>query len=114
MKDKKIGFIGLGNVGSKIAYNILKDKKFSLYVFDLNKTNLQKMEKLGADVSDSLKKISDNQVIFLCLPTSQDVEKIVIGNNSLSKYLKPNSFIIDMTTGEPAISRKIQKELSRA
>ena len=26
MKDKKIGFIGLGNVGSKIAYNILKIK----------------------------------------------------------------------------------------
>ena len=37
MKDKKIGFIGLGNVGSKIAYNILRKKNYSLYVFDLNK-----------------------------------------------------------------------------
>ena len=42
MRDKKIGFIGLGNVGSKIAYNILKNKNYSLYIFDLNKNTSKK------------------------------------------------------------------------
>ena len=49
----------------------------------------------------------------MCLPTSHDVEKIVLGKNSLSQFLKPNSFIIDMTTGEASISRKIQSLLSK-
>ena len=43
MKDKKIGFIGLGNVGSKIAYNILKNKNYSLFIFDLNKKTSKKL-----------------------------------------------------------------------
>ena len=42
MIDKNIGFIGLGNVGSKIAYNILQNKNYSLYVFDLNKKSSKK------------------------------------------------------------------------
>ena len=51
-------------------------------------------------------------MIFLCLPSSQEVEKIVLGDNSLSKFLKPHSYIIDMTTGEPSISRSIKEKLS--
>ena len=42
MKDVKVGFIGLGNVGSKIAENIIKNG-YDLYVFDLN---LKKSENL--------------------------------------------------------------------
>ena len=34
MNDKKIGLIGLGNVGSKIANNIL-DGGFKLFIYDL-------------------------------------------------------------------------------
>ena len=36
MNDKKIGLIGLGNVGSKIANNIL-DGGFKLFIYDLDK-----------------------------------------------------------------------------
>ena len=107
----KISFVGVGNMGGPLCERLLK--KYKTSVFDLNKTNLKKMENLGANISDSLKKVSDNQIIFLCLPNSQDVEKIVLGDNSLSHFLKPHSFIIDMTTGEPSVSRRIKKELSK-
>ncbi len=69
------------------------------------------MNKLGAITSPSLEELSNNRIIFLCLPTSEDVEKIVLGKNSLSQFLQPNSLIIDMTTGEASVSRKIQSLL---
>ena len=70
MKDKKIGFIGLGNVGSKIAYNILKNKNYSLYVFDLNKKKSKKLVSEGAILCNSIEELVFNVTVFItCLPT---------------------------------------------
>lgn len=49
--------------------------------------------------------------IFLCLPTSIVVEKVIYGESGLLETASKGSFIIDMTTGEPEISRKISKAL---
>ena len=106
---KKISFIGVGNMGGPLCERLLK--KYEVDVFDLNLTNLKKMNALGAITSTSLEGVSHNKIIFLCLPTSEDVEKIILGKNSLSKFLSPNTFIIDMTTGEASISRKIRSLL---
>ena len=57
MRDKNIGFIGLGNVGSKIAYNILRNKNYSLYVFDLNKETSKKLVSEGSILCNSIEKL---------------------------------------------------------
>ena len=106
---EKIGFVGVGNMGGPLCERLLK--KYKVNIFDLNPENSKKMNKLGALTSPSLKELSNNRIIFLCLPTSEDVEKIVLGKNSLSQFLQPNSLIIDMTTGEASVSRKIQSLL---
>ena len=41
MKDKNIGFIGLGNLGSRVANNILKSG-FNLFINDLDKKKSNK------------------------------------------------------------------------
>ncbi len=106
---EKIGFVGVGNMGGPLCERLLK--KYKVNIFDLNPENSKKMNKLGAITSPSLEELSNNRIIFLCLPTSEDVEKIVLGKNSLSQFLQPNSLIIDMTTGEASVSRKIQSLL---
>ena len=108
---EKISFVGVGNMGGPLCERLLK--KYKVDVFDLNPANLKKMKELGAITSRTLEEVANNKIIFLCLPTSKDVEKIVLGKNSLSRFLKPNSLIIDMTTGEASISRKIQSLLSK-
>ena len=108
---EKISFVGVGNMGGPLCERLLK--KYKVDIFDLNPTNSKKMHKLGAITSHSLEEVSNNKIIFLCLPTSQDVEKIVFGKNSLSQFLRPDSIIIDMTTGEPSISRRIKNKLSK-
>ena len=49
----------------------------------------------------------------MCLPTSHIVKEITIGSKGLVKYLKQGSTIIDMTTGEPSITREIETKLKK-
>jgi 3-hydroxyisobutyrate dehydrogenase len=107
---KKIGFIGLGNMGKPLAERLLK--KYRLYVYDLDTKNLKYFLDKGAVACSNPSDLARNTSrIFLCLPTSIVVEKVIYGESGLLETASKGSFIIDMTTGEPEISRKISKAL---
>ena len=107
---EKIGFIGLGNMGKPLAERLLK--KYQLYVYDLDTKNLKYFLDKGALACSNPSDLARNTSrIFLCLPTSIVVEKVIYGENGLLETASKGSFIIDMTTGEPEISRKISKAL---
>lgn len=107
---EKIGFIGLGNMGKPLAERLLK--KYQLYVYDLDTKNLKYFLDKGAVACSNPSDLARNTSrIFLCLPTSIIVEKVIYGENGLLETASKGSFIIDMTTGEPEISRKISKAL---
>jgi 3-hydroxyisobutyrate dehydrogenase len=107
---EKIGFIGLGNMGKPLAERLLK--KYQLYVYDLDTKNLKYFLDKGAVACSNPSDLARNTSrIFLCLPTSIIVEKVIYGENGLLETASKGSFIIDMTTGEPKISRKISKAL---
>ncbi len=106
----KIGFIGLGNMGRPLADRLIKN--YQLYAFDLNKNNLQYFTNKGAVACSSPSEVASNvKYIFLCLPTSKIVEAVVNGDNGLTVSAKRGAYIIDMTTGEPEITRKISNSL---
>ena len=107
---EKIGFIGLGNMGKPLAERLLK--KYQLYVYDLDTKNLKYFLDKGALACSNPSDLARNTSrIFLCLPTSIVVEKVIYGESGLLETASKGSFIIDMTTGEPEISRKISKAL---
>ena len=107
---EKIGFIGLGNMGRPLAERLLK--KYQLYVYDLEEENLNFFVSHGAIKCLSPSEIaSKTDRVFLCLPTSSIVEKVINGDKGILKTAKQNSFIIDMTTGEPEITRELSKNL---
>ena len=106
----KIGFIGLGNMGRPLADRLIK--KNQLYAFDLDKNNLQYFTNKGAVACSSPSEVASHvNHIFLCLPTSKIVESVVNGDNGLTVSAKRGAYIIDMTTGEPEITRKISNSL---
>ena len=107
---EKIGFIGLGNMGRPLAERLLK--KYQLYVYDLEEENLNFFISRGAIKCLSPSEVASNtDRMFLCLPTSSIVEKVINGDKGILKTAKQNSFIIDMTTGEPDITRELSKTL---
>ena len=106
----KIGFIGLGNMGKPLAERLIK--KYKLYTYDLEKSNLQYFTNKGAVACSSPSEIASKvKQIFLCLPTSSIVDAVVNGDNGLAISAEKGAYIIDMTTGEPEITRKISDKL---
>ena len=106
----KIGFIGLGNMGKPLAERLLLNNQ--LFVHDLNQKNLDYFTNKGAIACSTPSELASNTSrIFLCLPTSTIVEKIITGENGLLNSTTKGSFIIDMTTGEPEVTRKIAEIL---
>ncbi len=77
MNDKSVGFIGLGNVGSKIANNIIK-KGYSLYVHDANEETSKNLVFKGAIFCKSLDELVPNvSVLITCLPSPKSVKDVL-------------------------------------
>ena len=95
MKDKNIGFIGIGNVGCKIANNILNEG-FNLYIYDLDKKSSTYLVSKGAIWCDTLAELIKNVTVFItCLPSPNSVRDVI--SNSLLN-INQNHLWIEMST----------------
>ena len=65
----KIGFIGLGNVGSKLAGSLLRNK-FNLTVIDLDINLVKDFASKGSKTAKSPKELAEKvDLIITCLPS---------------------------------------------
>ena len=65
----KVGFIGLGNVGGKLAGSLLRNK-FDLTVIDLDSSLTKNFVVKGASTIDSPKELAQKvDLIITCLPS---------------------------------------------
>ena len=98
MNDTRIGFIGLGNVGSKIANNIIKNG-YKLYVNDLDESLSQTLVSKGAVFCKTLEElVSKVTVIITCLPTPASVKNVIL--NCIPHINKKHLWIEMSTTDE--------------
>ena len=74
----KIGFIGLGNVGSKLAESLFRNK-FDLTVYDLDKSVIDifkfKGIKIGSSVGELVKNVD---VVITCLPSPKICSDVML------------------------------------
>jgi len=74
---------------------------------------LNDLKKLGASVTDSLLQLAkENNTIMLTLPSSREVEQLILGKDGLLYNLKPGSVVIDLSTSLPSSTRMIATKLS--
>ena len=77
----KIGFIGLGNVGSKLAGSLLRNK-FDLTVRDLDHNLTKDFYDLGAKVASSAKELTEQvDLIITCLPSPKICAEVMEGQS---------------------------------
>ena len=106
MIDKNIGFIGLGNVGLKLANNI-NAEDFQLFIHDLDKNLSKELVNNGAIWSDSLSEIISKTSIFItCLPSPSSVKKVIF---NIIPLLSKNHLWIDMSTNDENEIIKLSK-----
>jgi len=109
-----IGYIGLGNMGTPLARRIRL--QHALAVYDMNRAAVQRMAVEGATAcADARELASRCDVIFLCLPTSNEVRDVLFGPNSdgsgIAHVVKPGTLIVDQTTGDPVATRAMAGQL---
>ena len=98
MIDHNIGFIGLGNVGSKLASNILY-AGYNLFIYDLDENTSNELVNKGAIWKNSVKDIIDNtSLIITCLPSPQAVTEVVEGESGMIDYINKKHLLIEMST----------------
>ena len=98
MIDQNIGFIGLGNVGSKLANSILQ-ANYNLFIYDIDKNTSNELVKKGAIWKNSVKDIVDNSsLIITCLPSPQVVSDVVEDNLGMIEYINNKHLWIEMST----------------
>ena len=109
----KIGFIGLGNVGGKLAGSLLRNK-FKLTVRDLDKDHTKDFQNKGAVIANSPKELAQQvDLIITCLPSPKICAEVMEGNDGVIAGISKNKIWLEMsTTDESEIKRlgKLVKE----
>ena len=117
MKNQEIniiGFIGLGVMGNSMCKNLLQNKKWSIMVKDLNKTKEEDLQNHGATIASNLKNIFEkSDVIITCLPGGGFVNEMYFGEQNIISLIKPNQYIVDMSTSQPDLMVKLNAEIKK-
>ncbi len=108
-----LGFIGLGAMGMPMARNLLR-KGFRVTVVRHRDPDAPAaLAALGAGVVASPVELDGRaDVVILMLPTSREVEEVVLGAGGLAGVLRPVQTIVDMGTSDPASTRRIAAALA--
>jgi 4-hydroxybutyrate dehydrogenase/sulfolactaldehyde 3-reductase len=100
-QSQRIGFIGLGRMGQPMASNLHK-KGFELLVYDPNPSAVDALKQLGARAAIDIPEIARaSDIIITMVPSSAEVEAIVLGPEGLLAHGRAGQIIIDMTTVGP-------------
>jgi 3-hydroxyisobutyrate dehydrogenase len=103
----KIGFIGLGNVGGKLAGSLLRNK-FDLTVRDLDAKLTKEFSNLGASVADTPKELAQNvDLIITCLPSPDVCSQVMESENGVLNGLSKNKIWLEMSTTDSAEVKRI-------
>ena len=102
----KIGFIGLGNVGSKLANSLLRNK-FNLTVMDLEDNLVKSFISKGSDSAKSPKELAEKvDLIITCLPSPKVCSEVMEKKNGVINGLSKNKIWLEMsTTDESEVKR---------
>jgi 3-hydroxyisobutyrate dehydrogenase-like beta-hydroxyacid dehydrogenase len=106
-KKQRIGFIGLGKMGSSMSANLLK-AGYQMIVFDIVKENTRACAEAGARVAESISKLSDSSdVIISMIPNDPILEEVAV---EVMGGAQSGTIYIDMSTVSPLASSKVAKE----
>ncbi len=103
----KIGFIGLGMMGSGMAANLQK-AGHELVVHDLRRAAAEPYLARGAEWADSPRAVAEAaEIVFTSLPGPPEVEAVALGDNGLLAGMSRGKAYFDLSTNSPVTVRKI-------
>jgi 3-hydroxyisobutyrate dehydrogenase/glyoxylate/succinic semialdehyde reductase len=109
----KLGFIGLGIMGSRMAANLQKHGD-TLVVFNRTGVKAEPLLDKGASFAESPAKLAEQvDVLFTMLAHPDAVEQAALGANGFLNHLRSNALWVDCSSVNPSFSKKMAAEAAR-
>ncbi len=110
----KIGFIGLGNVGGKLAGSLIRNN-FDVTVREINESLTNEFKKLGAKIAKSPKELAEkSDLIITSLPSPEVSAEVMENEDGVLNGLSENKIWLEMsTTDENEVKRLGNKVISK-
>ena len=103
----KVGFIGLGNAGGKLAGSLLRNG-FDLTVIDLNDSLVNEFVSRGASTIGSPKEMAELcDIVITCLPSPKACSEVMESKNGIIAGLSNGKIWLEMSTTDEAEIRRI-------
>lgn len=102
----KVGFIGLGQMGSGMAASLMT-AGHTLTVFNRSPEKMQPLVAQGARATQSFADFADSDVVFTMLAEDKAVESVVFGENGLLRHLRLGAVHISSSTISVAFSAQL-------
>lgn len=111
MTMTRIGYIGLGTMGSAMAENLIK-AGYPLTVYNRTVSKAERFIALGAQLAESPAEVARrSEVVFVNVSDTPDVLEVVLGANGAIEGAHPGMILVDHSTIKPSASREIHKRL---
>jgi 3-hydroxyisobutyrate dehydrogenase-like beta-hydroxyacid dehydrogenase len=102
----KVGFIGLGNMGSGMAANLLK-AGHTLTVYNRTPARAEALVAQGATLAKTASEAARSEVVITMLADDAAVESVVFGVEGVLAGLKTGSIHISMSTISVALAEQL-------
>ena len=108
-KNHRLGFIGLGHLGSPMARRLLS-AGFPLVVYNRDSNKTEALATLGALVArDPGELAAEVDVVLSCVADEAAVEAVYLGERGVLRNARPGTRIFEMSTVAPDTSRKLNR-----
>ena len=109
---KKIGFVGLGDMGIGLTKNLLNEG-FELTGFDIRKERINEIIQQGGKPAQNCRDVGQNSdTVFVMVLNGQQVKDVVLGKDGLVEGLKEGATVIVTATINPSEVRALELPLS--
>ncbi len=109
----KLGFIGLGNMGSRIAQRLL-DHGYQLAVYDIDIAQAEAIAARGGIVAKNLLELARSaDVILSCLTNDAAVLSVYTGSEGVFEGARAGTSVLEMSTVSPETSRELHSRGAR-
>ncbi len=108
----KVGFMGLGIMGSAMAANILK-AGYPLMVYNRTPDKAEPLARLGARVAATPKALAEDAAIIIVMVTGPEaIYELLFGPEGAAAAFNPEQVFINMSSVSPSFTLQLGKELA--
>jgi len=102
-----VGVVGLGDMGSGIARNLIKNG-FETWGIDLIPDRNESFAAIGGNVAETVAEVGRNaQIVFVMVMKGAEAQDVILGGDGLSKNMAVGGVILLTSTVKPSEARSI-------